>query len=242
MSCYPHRPVTNPGQKNVQRKRITVRGTVQGVGFRPFVYSLAHEERLVGFVLNDGNGVTIEIQGSREALTRFLSRLPRELPPPGLVTHLSHESVACEPQSNSFVVRKSASARGRSMSLAPDGAVCSACLTEMADARDRRYGYPFINCTHCGPRFTISTALPYDRPQTTMASFPMCPECQKEYEDPGNRRYHAQPVACPVCGPHPFMHPEGEPGEWLSETRRLLKEGKIVAIKGLGGFHLAVNA
>ena len=236
--------MTNPGQKNVQRKRLTVRGTVQGVGFRPFVYRLAHEERLGGFVQNDGNGVTIEVQGPTLAVRSFVNRLPLELPPPGLVTGVTVESLACEPNSGEFVVSTSTSARGRSLSLAPDGAVCKACLAEMADPDDRRYRYPFINCTHCGPRFTITSALPYDRPSTTMASFPMCSECKKEYEDPGDRRYHAQPVACPACGPRLWLEAGAAEHftDWAVQAHGLLAAGQIVAIKGLGGFHLAVNA
>jgi len=223
------------------------------VGFRPFTYRLATEEGLSGSVCNVGWGVHLEVQGPAEALERLRTRLVEELPLPGRVERLDVEELAAVAGERGFVIERSAASEGLSVSLAPDGAVCADCLAELADPRDRRHRYPFVNCTCCGPRYTITSALPYDRPQTTMARFPMCAACRAEYEDPLDRRYHAEPIACPVCGPRVWLtrHHEAEagprrtPGEGRSaveEARGLLQAGQTVAVKGLGGFHLAVNA
>jgi len=250
--------VTDP----IERWRVLASGTVQGVGFRPFVYRLAHDEALLGEVSNEGLGASLEIQGPTSALERFVARLRVELPHPGDVERLDVEAMPLDHQARAFVIAPSSEAVGRRLSLAPDLATCAACLAELRDPEDRRYRYPFINCTHCGPRYTITSALPYDRPKTTMAVFPMCANCRSEYDDPLNRRYHAQPIACPECGPaiwcveaarlndaSALEPPKLAPGDWLRHTehalqaaQRVLESGGILAVKGLGGFHLAVDA
>ncbi|HEX7486352.1 MAG TPA: carbamoyltransferase HypF [Vicinamibacterales bacterium] len=228
----------------VQRLRIQIRGAVQGVGFRPFAYRLASELGLPGWVLNSSAGVVIEVEGAPEALEHFLLRVGRDCPPRAIVQGL--EAAYLEPLGfQGFEIRHSADGEKTALVL-PDIATCPDCLGELLDAGDRRYRYPFTNCTNCGPRFSIIQALPYDRPKTTMAGFPMCEACLREYEDPGDRRFHAQPNACPVCGPHLEL--------WDIEGRRLamrdealrtaaarIAAGAIVAVKGLGGFHLVVD-
>ncbi|MFH1943159.1 MAG: carbamoyltransferase HypF [bacterium] len=228
-----------------QRKKIVVRGIVQGVGFRPFVYRLAVGENLKGFVSNSSQGVDIEVEGESDALDRFLQRLQTEPPVLAKITHVNAIEI---PRAGDveFVIRMSREDEERSTLISPDMCVCDDCLRELFDPEDRRYGYPFINCTNCGPRYTIIEDIPYDRPKTTMSDFTMCPECRAEYEDPLNRRFHAQPNACPVCGPRVWLTDgEGkmvEVEDPILETARRLKEGKIVAVKGLGGFHLACDA
>ena len=183
-----------------RRARVRVAGTVQGVGFRPYVYRLAGELGLAGFVLNDARGVLIEVEGSPAAVDRFLARLGSEAPPLAVVEQLVVEERA--PSGDQvFAIRESAAGELPDAPVTPDTATCEDCLRELFDPKDRRFRYPFINCTNCGPRFTIVRGVPYDRPLTTMASFTMCAECRAEYENPADRRFHAQPNACPVCGP-----------------------------------------
>ncbi|HLF68777.1 MAG TPA: carbamoyltransferase HypF [Gaiellaceae bacterium] len=216
----------------VERRRIRVRGVVQGVGFRPFVHRLATRERLAGFVLNDGEGVVVEVEGSGVALDAFVEALAREAPPLARVDSVAAERVPVAGD-RAFVVAESHAA-GNSALIPPDVATCDACLAELFDPSGRRYRYPFLNCTDCGPRFTIVRGVPYDRPLTTMAGFPLCTECRREYEDPADRRFHAEPIACPVCGPRLSVP--------LEEAVDVLLGGGIVAVKGLGGYHLACDA
>ena len=216
----------------VERRRFRVTGVVQGVGFRPFVYGLARRHALGGFVLNDGHGVVIEAEGDRAALEAFGAGLALEAPSLARI-----ESVASEPVpprgDTGFTIAESAGAAGSAL-VPADVATCDDCLRELFDPNDRRFRYPFVNCTQCGPRFTIVRAVPYDRPNTTMAGFPLCADCRREYEDPGDRRFHAEPIACPVCGPQLSMP--------LDEAVARLRAGEILAVKGLGGYHLACDA
>ncbi len=228
------------------RLRILVRGAVQGVGFRPFVYRLAKEMGLMGYVLNDTGGVEIEVEGEKELLEEFFYRLTSEKPPLARIHAI--ESQFLEPVGyEDFTIKESQGAGNKQVFILPDMSVCEDCLKELFDPSNRRYMYPFINCTNCGPRFTIIERLPYDRPNTTMKVFQMCPECDKEYHDPKDRRFHAQPNACPECGPWLSLY-SGK-GELLEERNgalelvaELLKEGHILAVKGVGGFHLMCNA
>jgi hydrogenase maturation protein HypF len=230
------------------RKQISVRGVVQGVGFRPFVYRLAHDHGLTGWVLNHSGGVEIEVEGSPPALEAFLYHLTASAPP--LARIVGVEAVDAPPNGyDHFEIRHSVAEEGRYQLISPDIATCTDCLRELLDPDDRRYRYPFTNCTNCGPRFTIIRDIPYDRPLTTMQPFVMCPDCQQEYDDPLDRRFHAQPNACPVCGPKVWLESSGAPSSTLSRedeavrlAGRMLLEGKVLAIKGLGGFHLACNA
>jgi hydrogenase maturation protein HypF len=238
-----------------QSKRISVRGVVQGVGFRPFVYRLAHDHGLTGWVLNHSGGVDIEIEGPPAALDAFIRELETEAPP---LARIEAVEVADAPSAGyrAFEIRHSVSEEGRYQLISPDMATCPDCLSDLLDPADRRYRYPFTNCTNCGPRFTIIEDIPYDRPLTTMRAFTMCPDCQAEYDDPLDRRFHAQPNACPVCGPRvwlepsPHAHPDDELPEvpeagftdTIARAAQLLRSGAILAIKGLGGFHLACDA
>lgn len=217
----------------IARKRILISGIVQGIGFRPFVYRLAQRFGIRGSVLNTSEGVLVEVEGGHDSLERFLQALTNEHPPHASIR--SMEVTDLEPAGLSgFIIRDSVSDENQFVLVSPDLATCDDCRRECADPSNRRFGYPFTNCTNCGPRYSIIRDIPYDRPLTTMASFAMCPDCQAEYDDPGDRRFHAQPNACPVCGPSLSMV--------LDEARRLLAAGQIVAIKGLGGFHLACDA
>ncbi len=228
-----------------QLKHISVQGVVQGVGFRPFVFRLARECNLNGWVLNTSSGVEIEVDGAGQAIDRFLGRLVHEAPPLAHIDGLRVTPPAGSNRYTSFEIRKSREDRGYQL-ISPDIATCNDCAAEIFNPGDRRYRYPFTNCTNCGPRFTIISDIPYDRPNTTMSKFPMCAACRKEYEEPLNRRFHAQPNACPVCGPRVWLEKAG--GERVScddairEAARLLASGFILAIKGLGGFHLACDA
>jgi hydrogenase maturation protein HypF len=227
------------------RKVIQVRGTVQGVGFRPFVYNLARSLHLNGFVLNSGSGVSIEIEGPAHEVGDFLRRLRNDAPPLARIDEIA--VLDARPNGDqTFEIRASAEAAAPFAMVPPDIATCDACVADFLDPVNRRHEYPFTNCTNCGPRYTIISDVPYDRPFTTMADFAMCAECEIEYHDPASRRFHAQPNACPVCGPHLELWDRKriirERGDALSEVRRLLGEGAIVAIKGLGGFHIACDA
>ncbi len=228
-----------------KRKLYRVFGVVQGVGFRPFVYRIAVDLGLAGFVRNDTLGVEIEAEGDERKLEFFKKRLVDECPPAALIEHIEEEEIPLK-HSEEFRILKSEKADEREILISPDIATCEDCLRELFDPNDRRYLYPFINCTNCGPRYTIIEDVPYDRPNTTMKVFRMCPECRREYEDPGDRRFHAQPNACPVCGPRVWL--VGKEGETvdcadpIDKICELLNEGKIVAIKGLGGFHIACDA
>ena len=270
----------------IERRHITIQGIVQGVGFRPFVYGQALRHGLVGFVLNDSRGVIIEVEGIPEALDDFERALHEEAPPLARIDTIDTELVPpCH--ETAFIIAHSQAGAERHALISPDTATCDDCLGELFDPRDRRYGYPFINCTNCGPRFTIVQDVPYDRDKTTMRVFPMCPACQAEYEDPLNRRFHAQPNACQVCGPHvnlvdwlagsimncdeqpepavgadlsypsPIYRP-GQPSVWphqyiklrnqasnanpITAAAKCLAAGAILAIKGLGGYHLTCDA
>jgi hydrogenase maturation protein HypF len=254
------------------RRRLRVRGIVQGVGFRPHVYTLATRLGLVGFVGNDSSGVFVEIQGSELALDRFQAELQENPPPLAYIERIEAEPVALRGEQLFTIV---ASAEGGDTPtiahtfVSPDQTLCADCRRELFDPHNRRYQYPFINCTNCGPRFTIIRGLPYDRPLTTMAGFPICDDCRREYEDPADRRFHAQPIACPVCGPQlsfiwALQNPSDRPAvprvqterpdqvtaershvralAALAQAQRVLVDGKVLAVKGLGGYHLACNA
>ena len=236
---------SDASENGVVRKSINVTGFVQGVGFRPFVYRLANECNLVGCIANTPAGVSIEVQGPVAAVESFLIRLPQEVPPLAKIILLTPRDA--EPQADtSFRILASRLDQPPGALISPDAAVCEDCLRELMNPRDRRFRYPFINCTNCGPRFTIIRDIPYDRGRTSMASFRMCAACQAEYDDPANRRFHAQPNACWDCGPQVRLL--SAEGEWLDvvepvrEAARLIERGSAVAIKGLGGFHLACDA
>jgi len=226
--------------------QVHITGIVQGVGFRPFVYNLATRLKLNGWVRNTSAGVDIEVDGEQDVLDAFLKALRDESPP---LSRIDELTASFRPANgfNSFDIVHSESIPSAFQPISPDVAICNDCLREMFDPNDRRYRYPFINCTNCGPRFTIIKDIPYDRPKTTMARFTLCPDCEKEYKDPTDRRFHAQPVACPVCGPKVWLEIQNAENriqneDAIVETRRLLVDGKIVAVKGLGGFHLACDA
>ncbi len=260
------------------RLRFVVQGQVQGVGFRPFVFVLAEELGLTGFVHNTALGVVIEVQGPAAHTAAFTRGLHDRLPPLARVTHCTQESLSPVPGENSFVIRASAKAAEHTVLISPDMALCPDCRADMDDAANRRFAYPFTNCTNCGPRYTITRSIPYDRATTSMGCFPLCPDCREEYENPRNRRFHAQPNACPVCGPTVWFvgspagasaetacggekgnsprnagstggqehtalaagHPHGP--EALALLGAALAQGKIAAVKGLGGFHLVCDA
>lgn len=227
------------------RRRFFLKGVVQGVGFRPFVYGLAVKYGLSGWVNNSSAGVYIEVEGSKEAIENFTADLKKEKPPRARVEYLNFLDLPPAGY-KVFEIRESSAEAGEYQLISPDIATCPACQEEIFNPADRRFRYPFTNCTNCGPRFTIIQDIPYDRPNTTMAKFTMCPDCQQEYEDPADRRFHAQPNACPRCGPHLEIWDERgnklEGNDPLRVTMELLKNGKIVAIKGLGGFLLACDA
>jgi hydrogenase maturation protein HypF len=227
------------------RRRILIQGIVQGVGFRPFVYGQAHHYGLCGFVLNDSSGVTIEVEGSVTDLDAFQRALTEKAPPLARIDTLTVEQISLR-LDTSFVIAHSQSSSERLALISPDTSTCADCLRELFDPTDRRYRYPFINCTNCGPRFTIVQGVPYDRANTTMSVFPLCPDCQAEYDDPLSRRFHAQPNACPVCGPQmQLLERNGQPttsSDPIVDAARRLADGQILAVKGLGGYHLACDA
>jgi hydrogenase maturation protein HypF len=220
------------GMAGLERRRFRIAGVVQGVGFRPFVFGLARRHGLAGFVLNDGTGVLIEAEGRAGALDAFTRALTDEAPPLARVDAVSSEALL--PHGGTAFTIEASAPSGRSALIPPDVATCEDCLRELFDPEDRRYRYPFTNCTQCGPRFTIVRSVPYDRPNTTMAEFPLCADCRREYEDPNDRRFHAEPVCCAVCGPQLSLP--------LERAVELLCEGAILAVKGLGGWHLACDA
>lgn len=235
-----------PLSDQTRRARFIVTGQVQGVGFRPFVYRTALENELTGSVRNTPDGVAIEVQGRDNALNAFGHDLEHKLPPLARIVSLSREEIAPDPEAESFEILHSSEGEGHQVLISPDTATCEDCLAEVLDAADRRHLYAFTNCTNCGPRYTITRSIPYDRPVTSMACFPMCPDCQREYDDPLDRRFHAQPNACPVCGPKVWLtdardNDLGSGTEALRVLARELAQGKVVAIKGLGGFHLACD-
>jgi hydrogenase maturation protein HypF len=230
----------------VERAQITVKGVVQGVGFRPFVYSLARSLSLTGYVSNTAGGVQIDIEG--ESLPEFLRRLSAEAPPLSRIIDIAVAPLPLQGYVN-FSIRESSEISGSQpfTLISSDVSICQDCLRELNDPKDRRYRYPFINCTNCGPRYTITRAVPYDRPNTTMAVFSLCPTCSKEYHDPADRRFHAQPIACPVCGPRVEFKVQNSRfkvihTEPISASIEIMRLGGIMAIKGLGGFHIACDA
>ncbi|HTS38146.1 MAG TPA: carbamoyltransferase HypF [Candidatus Solibacter sp.] len=219
--------------KPLQRLRITLRGAVQGVGFRPFAYRLATEMSLTGWVLNSSAGLIIEVEGSPDDLRRFEDRLTRERPQAAVVS--ACESSFAAPQGSAqFEILASDTDSGKTVNVLPDLATCDQCREELFDPANRRFHYPFTNCTNCGPRYTIVVDIPYDRPNTSMRGFSLCPACRKEYEDPANRRFHAQPNACPLCGP--------KLDSSIEDAAEALRQGKIVGLKGIGGFQLLADA
>jgi hydrogenase maturation protein HypF len=241
----------------LQRARIHVSGIVQGVGFRPFVYGLAIRFLLAGWVRNTSAGVDIEVEGPREILDAFVQSLKAEIPPLARIDSFevsfsqsgTGNSIGGMNRFSGFEIIQSEVMEGSFQPISPDICICDDCLRELFDPADRRFRYPFINCTNCGPRFTIITDIPYDRPKTTMAPFKMCPDCAFEYQNPRDRRFHAQPVACLVCGPKVWLEWTDDTGSHLVESdnaillaQKMLAEGRIIAIKGLGGFHLACDA
>ena len=230
-----------------QTVEIRVRGTVQGVGFRPTVWRLACDEGLVGEVLNDGFGVLIRTTGDSGAISQFLTRLHTEAPPLSQIEDIQTQVLNLL-DFEDFRISESVSGENRTR-ITPDAAICAACRAEVLDPKERRYGYPFANCTHCGPRFSIVKEVPYDRVNTTMADFPMCADCKSEYLQPADRRFHAQPIACPACGPTVWLEQTDASKTSSPKTTaaldtaiEMLKRGSVVAIRGLGGFHLACDA
>jgi hydrogenase maturation protein HypF len=228
------------------RNRVKIRGAVQGVGFRPFVFRLAHELELSGWVGNDPRGVVLEAEGSWGTIQEFLRRLKTDGP---AVARVESITTSTRPvlHSSRFTIRSSDSTGPPRTQILPDLATCPQCLDELLDAGHRRYGYPFTNCTHCGPRFTIIQSLPYDRPRTTMAGFPLCVDCREEYQDPSDRRFHAQPNACPRCGPRVELWDAAGSAPLvgaaaMEQAAVALRAGLVVAVKGLGGFHLMASA
>ena len=264
MACAPRRGQTGRVTQRI-RTSVRVEGVVQGVGFRPFVYSLATRLGLAGWVGNDVDGVFAEVEGAAESVRNFLVLIEREAPPLARVERVTAQPITPNGAAGFSIAPSDPTGRHRAL-VSADSATCADCLAELADPGDRRFGYPFINCTNCGPRFTIIRDVPYDRPLTTMAGFPMCADCAAEYHDPANRRFHAQPVCCPACGPRlrllgaggsevaGISTPTGDvptgaalagdalAGDALAGAVGALRQGQVLAVKGLGGYHLAVDA
>ena len=228
-----------------ERARASINGIVQGVGFRPFIYRLAHRYRLSGYVANTSEGVVLEVEGPEKRIRRFFEALEPEHPPLARISSVERTSIPLK-NDREFVIRSSRGNAERSALISPDVGVCPDCLAEMKDPGDRRFRYPFINCTNCGPRYTIIEDIPYDRASTTMRKFRMCRACRAEYLDPGNRRFHAQPNACPECGPEVTLTDASgrrlDVPDPVRAAVSLLEKGRILAVKGLGGFHLGVDA
>ncbi|MBN1312855.1 MAG: carbamoyltransferase HypF [Anaerolineae bacterium] len=243
--------MTAKNPSSPKRRHIHVDGVVQGVGFRPFIYGLAVRYHLTGWVLNSSSGVDVEAQGTLEALDAFQEAITSEAPRLARIDRVTAHVIPPDGNGDGFTIRHSSADAGTSL-VSPDVATCPDCLAEIFDPANRRYRYPFTNCTNCGPRYTIIQGMPYDRAMTSMCSFEMCPACHAEYEDPRNRRFHAQPNACPVCGPQvdftvtssSLMEGKGLADEvdTLARAAAILRSGYIIAIKGLGGFHLACDA
>jgi len=233
-------------KKEIARLRVVLQGAVQGVGFRPFTYRLAADLNLNGWVSNTAQGLIVEVEGPVPTLKTFLLRISREKPANSFIQ--SSQNIFLDPCGyKTFEIKKSGLAEEKTTIVLPDIATCPECLNEVFDQKDRRYLYPFTNCTHCGPRYSIVNSLPYDRANTSMKAFQMCDECQHEYEDPSNRRFHAQPNACPQCGPELSLW--NNQGTVLATKQSVLsacvsavQNGSVVAVKGLGGFHLMVDA
>ncbi len=229
----------------LKARKIYIEGIVQGVGFRPFIFKLANEFNLKGYIYNDTNGVYIEVEGEERAIDEFIKVIPQKAPPLSLIEKIVSEPTEVKGYSE-FFIEKSKSGEEKFVLISPDVSTCDDCLRELFDPMDRRFKYPFINCTNCGPRFTIIIDVPYDRAKTTMSVFKMCEECEREYHDPSNRRFHAQPNACPVCGPSVKLfgnnRNEIKCDDVIKEVVKILRNGFIVAIKGLGGYHLACDA
>ena len=229
----------------VERRRVAVGGIVQGVGFRPFVHALAAELGLAGHVANTGDGVLAEVEGRPDAVAAFCARIAGDAPPLAAVASVVHEPIEATGADGFAIVPTAPGSTGRTL-VPPDVAACADCLAELADPADRRHRHPFVTCTNCGPRFTIVTALPYDRAATTMAGFPMCGACAREYADPADRRFHAQPISCHDCGPRLALTVPGQDRlhgeEALRGARAMLADGAVVAVKGIGGYHLACDA
>ncbi|MEQ8825384.1 MAG: carbamoyltransferase HypF [Filomicrobium sp.] len=225
-------------------RRIKISGLVQGVGFRPTVWRLARELGVLGSVLNDGQGVEIKAWGAPSTLDAFVKKIQCDAPPLSRIDAVVSEALEDEPETDTFQIAQSRQNKV-STGIVADAATCASCLEEVFDPADRRYGYAFTNCTHCGPRLSIVEGIPYDRARTSMAPFIMCPACQNEYEDPSDRRFHAQPNACPICGPKIWLEDQTgviESSDAISQLADWLRGGAIVAIKGIGGFHLACDA
>jgi hydrogenase maturation protein HypF len=231
--------------KNLKRKRIIIQGIVQGVGFRPFVFREAVKENLKGFVYNSPAGVEIEVEGEHSAIMQFIQALQSNTPELAKITKFEFSDLSVLNE-NEFLIRSSLKEEKHSTLISPDISICNDCIKELFDKKDRRYKYPFINCTNCGPRYSIIKKIPYDRSMTTMNVFRMCPDCQKEYDNPSDRRFHAQPDACRICGPKVWLTDnrgkEQNVDDPILAAIDSLKQGQIVAIKGLGGFHLACDA
>lgn len=228
----------------ISSRKVSITGIVQGVGFRPHVYNLARSLGLHGTVHNSGSGVHIQVEGPEVKVDEFIASLRANPPSLAQIVHMLVAAAPVRSFAGFTITETRGSVTGESV-VPPDTALCPQCRSDIANPRDRHFRYPFTNCTNCGPRFTIVKSLPYDRPSTSMAGFIMCPACDREYRDPADRRFHAQPVACPECGPRVWLaNGEGHmiEGDWLTNTRRLLIQGKIIALKSLGGFHLACNA
>src|ERR1700741_3572926 len=225
------------------RRNVRVEGVVQGVGFRPFVFGLANRVGVAGRVGNDVDGVFVEVEGTESQVAEFLAGLTTQAPPLAVIERVT--AVAAAPTgTGDFSIAASDGAGERRTLVSADSATCDDCLRELFDPADRRFGYPFVNCTNCGPRFTIVRDVPYDRPLTTMAGFAMCPPCTREYHDPADRRFHAQPTCCPDCGPRlRLLDAAGaEQDDPIATAAALLRAGKVVAVKGIGGYHLAALA
>ena len=226
----------------MERVHLRIHGIVQGVGFRPFIHKLVGSYGLTGYIKNTSSGVELELEGERTELERFVHDVPERAPKLAVIESVEAEYSTALKDFEGFEIRSSKQEAHRNTLISPDICICDDCLRELFDPNDRRYRYPFINCTNCGPRFTIIKDVPYDRVKTSMGSFPMCPDCDREYHDIENRRYHAQPDCCPDCGPHVFfLNADGRelPGDAIETAREYLKAGKIIAVKGLGGMHLA---
>ena len=230
----------------LSRRQIQISGIVQGVGFRPFVYNLALRLGIHGFVLNDASGVIIEAQGDKKTLDDFLRCLKKERPTLSRIDKITTTNISLA-NKQGFEVLHSIASKDATTLIPTDIAMCAACEAELFDPSNRRFGYPFINCTNCGPRYSITKKLPYDRKNTSMSKFKMCEECAKEYVNPSDRRFHAQPIGCPNCGPKlELTDDEGrliaDTMQAIDETAKIIENGGIVAIKGIGGFHLVCDA